>query len=156
MGIRQRTPPPGDPEYTGPKQFRPSPPPAPPPKCRCGIGWCAQHSEARAVATAPSNASKVTPGKWRACEDGNGDYMITSDEVNFRIAGYMRLADAKLAASAPQLAAFVRQVANLTKDGERPDGGDDDSEEFEMSSDDAVETVHSLIDLARDLRKAGR
>jgi hypothetical protein len=41
---------------------------------------------------------------------------------------------------------FVEQVADLTKDGELVDGV-----EFDMASDDAVETLHALIRIARTL-----
>jgi hypothetical protein len=44
-----------------------------------------------------------------------------------------------------ELRAFVRQIARLQKDGEQMPGG----EEFDMPSDDAVETVNGLISQAR-------
>lgn len=58
---------------------------------------------------------------------------------------------------------FVRTVARLTKDGECPnclkrgdnpeceESGDEGHYEFEMTIDDAYETLHTLIDDAREI-----
>ena len=48
-----------------------------------------------------------------------------------------------------QAVKFVAMVANLTMDGEEIDG-----EPWDMPSDDAVDTIHSLINRARELRAA--
>jgi hypothetical protein len=46
---------------------------------------------------------------------------------------------------------FVAMVAALAKDGETVDG-----EEWEMPIDDSFDTLHSLIDKARDIRDGKR
>ncbi len=46
------------------------------------------------------------------------------------------------------IAAFLTTIAHLVTDGEPDANGD----EFDMPSDDAVETLHGLIDEARRLR----
>ena len=56
-----------------------------------------------------------------------------------------------VAASDPvreEMAAFVHRIANLFKDGEEDNNG----EWFVMSYNDAMDTVESLINRARDLR----
>lgn len=55
-----------------------------------------------------------------------------------------------------ELLAFVTRLANLPKDGEElePDDGrvsDDESLEYDLSNDEAVDTYHALIDEARGL-----
>ena len=47
----------------------------------------------------------------------------------------------------PEIRSFLRTVANMLKDGER----DEDGHEFLMENDDAVDTLHSLINEARRL-----
>ena len=48
--------------------------------------------------------------------------------------------------AAPELLAFVAQIACMTQDGEEVDG-----REFVMENDDAVDTLNALIDSARHL-----
>lgn len=56
------------------------------------------------------------------------------------------IANARLIASAPDLHRFAAAIARMTQDQEEVDG-----EEFDMTSDDAVETLNSLISEAREL-----
>lgn len=52
-----------------------------------------------------------------------------------------------MTAPAPALLEYVARIARLTKHGEK----DDDGHAFEMVPDDAVDTLHALIDAARAL-----
>lgn len=104
------------------------------PRCE---GTCTHHMAVLAVAA------------LKDCEDYNdvntprpvGDrYAINEDEENPPATD----ADAR---------AFVAQVARLLKDGESAPGVEGDGEEeFELTSDDAVETLHNLISWARRLQ----
>ena len=47
----------------------------------------------------------------------------------------------------PEIRTFIRNVANMMKDGER----DEDGREFIIECDDAVDTLHNLINEARRL-----
>jgi len=49
------------------------------------------------------------------------------------------------------LMALAEQIAGLTKDGEMIEVIEEDSVEFEMTAEDAVDTLHSLISQTRTL-----
>ena len=59
--------------------------------------------------------------------------------------------DLWLQKAAPQMLSFIRQIAEMTMDGEPINDGHDTYYDFEMENDDAVSTLHQLIEKARDL-----
>ena len=101
----------------------------------------------RCTSPAQDAAVLAAYGFWKALDDSGAAF--TTDKYEF-----------ELRVDASKLAAMVRQISRLTKDGEchaclkdgeEPNPACLDHKAFDMPSDDAVETLHSLISQARAL-----
>jgi len=104
-GRKQPSPPPGEPGYDGPaNNFKPTPPPAPP-------------------------AKRYTEGPWHVESRGTGEYDVIT-EGNGRVAGYMRLADARLLVAAPHMRSVLDAVLHQLEHGEASDFIEDDIDQF--------------------------
>ena len=95
-GRKQPSPPPGEPGYDGPaNNFKPAPPPTPP-------------------------AKRYTEGPWHVESRGTGEYDVIT-EANGRVAGYMRLADARLLTAALHMRSVLGAILHQLEHGEASD-----------------------------------
>jgi hypothetical protein len=101
-----------------------------------------------------------TPGLWSYNQDeggyqghviSTGDYIICDLPDAGDGAAPHTEANARLIAAAPQLFAFIQQIARMTMDGEPVNYGNDIYSDFVMENDDAVATLNQLIEEARRL-----
>lgn len=123
------------------------------------IGWKDFTHAARLQGIEADTAAEALTKAAQMFEDGEGDYEPVDDggePIHYMLAvdpdsdeekGEWQSEKEVLHAKAGKLFKFAEMIARFVKDRERDDNGDI----FDMPNDDAVETLHSVIDEARAL-----
>ena len=97
-----------------------------------------------------------TPGPWHVQESDHAGTGLLVKPIPGQVVAECdpvpeMEANAHLIAAAPEMHSFIRQIAEMTIDGEPINDSNDTYYDFEMENDDAVSTLNQLIEKARDL-----